>query len=148
MNTTKNYHLNEEEIIMAVVDTADLDLSQQQHISQCSRCRSQIQAMNDDLADMGRIAESTSPKVTRPFRAPSGQPERTGRFRFGRKLAAGLAVTIACVIVAGLFWQNQLSHRRQQFAREMLEAEQLMRQVNVLVENPLPETIMSIGATT
>ena len=146
MNATNSYHLSEEEIIIAIVDTADLDRFQQQHLAQCSQCRSQIEAMNNDLVHMGRIAESTSPKVTQLFRAPSAGKERTVWLPFGRKLAAGLAVAIACVIVGGLFWQNQLSNRRQQFAREMLEAELLMRQVNVLVENPLPETIMTIGA--
>ena len=146
MKATNSYHLSEEEIIIAVVDTADLDRSQQQHLAQCSQCRSQIKAMNDDLTNMGRIAESISPPVTKPFRAPSARKDRMGWLPLGRKLTAGLAVAIACVVVGGLFWQNQLSNRRQQFAREMLEAEQLMHQVNLLVENPLPETIMTIGA--
>lgn len=146
MKPSENYHLNEEEIIMAVVDAEDLGRLQQQHLSQCSRCRSQIEAMNDDLTNMVRIAEAASPVVTKPFRAPATDKRRAGWLPFGRKLSTGLAVVVACVIIGGLFWQNQVSNRRQQFAREMLEAEQLMQQVNLLVENPLPETIMTIGA--
>jgi hypothetical protein len=94
---------------------------------------------------MGHIAEATSPLPTKPFRVPETHRARTGWLPFGRKLTAGLAAAVACVIIGGLFWQNQVSNRRQQFAREMLEAEQLMQQVNLLVENPLPETIMTIG---
>ena len=145
MKTAENYHLNEEEIIIAVVDAADLDRSQRRHLAECGQCRSQIEAMNGDLNEMARIAEAASPAVQRPFRAKSTEKEGTGWLPFGRRLAVGLAVALACVVVGGV-WQHQLSNRRQQFAREMLEAEQLMHQVNLLVENPLPKTIMTIGA--
>jgi len=146
MKPPENIHLDEEEIIMAVVDADDLGRPQQQHLSQCSQCRSQIEAMNDDLTQLGQIAEAASPVVTKPFRAPSTRKEHAGWMPFGRKLATGLAIAVACVIIGGLFWQNQVSNRRQQFAREMAEAEQLMQQVDLLVDNPLPATIMTIGA--
>lgn len=146
MNTTANNHLSEEEIITAVVDTADLNRLQQQHLTGCSRCRSQIEALSGDLRIMAKIAEASSPAVKRPFRAPATERPGTGWVPFGRKWAAGVAVALACAVIGGLLWQSQLSNQRRQLAREMLEAEQLMRQVDRLVENPLPETVMSIGA--
>jgi predicted anti-sigma-YlaC factor YlaD len=146
MNTAGNDHLSEEEIVAAVVDTADLNRLRQRHLTECGQCRSHVEALTDDLAQMGRIAESASPAVKRPFRAPSKAPERNRRLPFGRKLAAGLAVAVACIVVGGIFWQNQSTRRQQHVAREMQEAEQLMRQVNLLVENPLPQTIMTISA--
>lgn len=146
MNTAENSHLNAEEIIRAVVDAADLEGSQRQHLAGCSRCRAQIEALTGDLDKMAQIAEASSPKVTRAFRAPAADAEPRAWLPFGRRLATALAVALACIIVGGLFLQNHLSNRSQRFAREMHEAEQLMRQVNQLVENPLPQTIMNIGA--
>lgn len=144
MNTTDHEHLNEKEIVIAVVDAADLDRPRQRHLAACGQCRSQIEAVTADLAQMSRIAESTSPAVTRPFRAPPQEQASHHRLPFGRRLAAGLAVAVACIIVGGIYWQNQLQQRH--FEKEMAEAEQLMRQVDLLVENPLPQTIMSISA--
>jgi hypothetical protein len=146
MNTLKNNHLSEEEIIIAVVDAADLDRPRRQHLAACGPCRSQIEAVTEDLTRMSRIAESTSPAVKRPFRAPIKAQEQDRRRPFGRRLTAGLAVAVACIAIGGIYWQYQSTQRQQQTAREMLEAEQLMRQVNLLVENPLPQTIMSISA--
>jgi predicted anti-sigma-YlaC factor YlaD len=144
MNSVENNHLSEKEILVAVVDAADLDRPRRQHLAACGHCRSQIEAVTGDLAQMSRIAESTSPAVKRPFRAPPQERARRHRLPFGRRLAAGLAVAVACIIVGGIYWQNQLQQR--QFVQEMAEAEQLMRQVDLLVENPLPQTIMSISA--
>lgn len=144
MITSENNHLSEEEIIIAVVDAADLNRLRRLHLAQCGQCRSQIEAVTDDLNRIGRIAESTSPAVKRPFRAPSTVRGHARRRPFGRRLAAGLTVAVACVVIGGLLWQNQLKQR--DFAREMAEAEQLMRQVDRLVENPLPKTIMTIAA--
>lgn len=146
MNTAKHQHLNEEEIIMAVVDSADLNRPQQQHLADCNHCRSQIEALSGDLSKMAQLAEATSPVVTKPFRAPAEDRGHTGWRPFGRKLATGLAVTVACIIIGGLYLQNHLDNRSLRFAQEMHEAEQLMRQIDRLVENPLPETIMTISA--
>ena len=146
MNTAEHQHLNEEEIITAVVDTADLDRPQQQHLADCNHCRSQIEALSGDLNKMAQIAEATTPAVTKPFRAPTADGRHTGWLPLGRKLATGLALTVACIIIGGLYLQNHLDNRSMRLAQEMHEAEQLMRQVDQLVENPLPETIMTISA--
>lgn len=146
MNTAGHQHLNEEEIIMAVVDTADLNRPQQKHLADCSRCRSQIEALSGDLSKMAQIAEATSPAITKPFRVPAADSGQTGWLPFGRRLATGLAVAVACIIIGGLYLQNHLDNRSLRFAKEMHEAEQLMRQVDRLVENPLPDTIMTISA--
>lgn len=146
MNTAKHQHLNEDEIIKAIVDTDDLNRPQQHHLADCSHCRSRIEALSGDLSKMAQIAQATSPAVTRPFRAPAADRGHSGWLPFGRRLATGLAVAVACIIIGGLFLQNHLGNRSLQIAQEMHDAEQLMRQVDRLVENPLPETIMTISA--
>ncbi len=146
MRTADNLHLNEDEIIMAVVDTTDLDQRQQRHLADCGHCRSQIEALSGDLKKMAQMAEATCPAVTKPFRAPVKDSGALDWLPSGRKLASGLAVAVACIIIGGLYLQSQLSNRSERFARELAEAEQLMLQVDRLVENPLPETIMTISA--
>ena len=146
MTTPAKKHLDDDQIIKAVVDRADLDRQLQQHLEGCRRCQSQIEALTLDLGKIAHIAAESSPVVKRPFRAPAANKSRVGWLPFGRRLTTGLAVAMACIIVGGLYWQHRADQRSQQIAREMHEAKQLMLQVNRLVENPLPEAIITIGA--
>ena len=147
MNTAKHQHLNEDEIIKAIVDTDDLNRPQQHHLADCSHCRSRIEALSGDLSKMAQTRTSDKPGG---HKTVSEHRQRirgtTGWLPFGRRLATGLAVAVACIIIGGLFLQNHLGNRSLRIAQEMHDAEQLMRQVDRLVENPLPETIMTISA--
>ena len=43
-------HLGENDILQAVIDDTDLSMLQQQHLQECSQCRSQKERLENELA--------------------------------------------------------------------------------------------------
>ena len=50
-------HLGENDILQAVIDDTDLSMLLQQHLLECSRCRSQKERLENELARLGQLAE-------------------------------------------------------------------------------------------
>lgn len=135
-------HLDENALIAGLVDPAELHEDQRRHLADCPRCRAQIEALSGDLEKMARVAEILSPKPAGPIRAPWESPRRAARTPFARRFAIGLALATVCLLLGGLYWQDLMDRRH---ARGMIEARQLMREINALVENPLPPAVMALS---
>lgn len=135
-------HLDENALIAGLVDPAELHEDQRRHLADCSRCRAQIEALSGDLEKMARIAERLSPRPAGPLRAPWESSRPPARPSFARRFAIGLALATVCLLLGGLYWQDLMDRRH---ARGMIEARQLMREINALVENPLPPAVMALS---
>ena len=51
------FHLNEDDILQAVIDDDDLSALQQQHLGQCAQCRQRKAQLEQELARLGQLAE-------------------------------------------------------------------------------------------
>jgi predicted anti-sigma-YlaC factor YlaD len=140
-------HLEENDILQAVIDNTDLSVLQQQHLVECSQCRSSKQRLEQELARMGQLAERYAPKPQRRITVAEQKvrsPLLNWRFAFS---AAAVAAVI--LVVWGTFLiRNQQQGSIGNLTQNMVEAERLMTQINVLVENALPQVYLDIVGET
>jgi len=55
-------HLEEDDILQAVIDDKDLSALQQQHLGECAQCRQRKAQLEQELARLGQLAERYAPK--------------------------------------------------------------------------------------
>lgn len=140
------FHLNEDDILQAVIAEADLSELQQQHLSECSRCRTNKERLENELANLGRLAERYSPE---PLRRVTLEDNKIRSSFLFRGFAAGLAAAAVIIVVWAIFLiRGQQPGNVGNLAQNMVEAEKLMTEVNVLVQNALPPVYLDIVGET
>lgn len=140
-------HLGENDILQAVIDDNDLSMLQQQHLQECSQCRSQKERLENELARLGQLAEHYAPEPQRRISVA----EAKVRAPFLNRGFAFSAAAVAAVII--VVWATFLIRSQQQgsignLAQNMVEAERLMMEIDVLVENALPQVYLDIVGET
>ena len=74
MNSDSTIHLDENELIQAVVDASDLPESVQAHLAACIQCLNVKKSFEQELTNLGKMAEQFTPKPQRriilPVKAP------------------------------------------------------------------------------
>jgi predicted anti-sigma-YlaC factor YlaD len=148
MNTNTDKHLDEDQLIRAVVDATDLPAAVQTHLADCDQCRAGKENFEKQLVDLGQMAEHLAPKPQRRIVLPSPKSERTFSSFFEWRSLAVAAATVAAVLI--VVWGTNLvrditEHRSASRTAEMVEAKQLMTEVNMLVDNVLPTIYLEIA---
>jgi predicted anti-sigma-YlaC factor YlaD len=141
------FHLNEDDILQAVIEEADLSELQQQHLAECSQCRLNKERLENELAHLGQLAERYAPEPRR--RVTLAENKIQSPFLF-RQFAFGAAAVAAVIIVvwAAILIRGQQPGNVGNLAQNMVEAERLMTEINVLVENALPQVYLDIVGET
>ena len=149
MNLAKEQHLDEQQLIQAVVDENDLPQSMQVHLVSCHQCRSSKVSFEQELVHLGQLAERYSPPPQRKITIPVHEA-RNSRWSFlNWRNAIGAAATVAAVLL--VFWGTTSLRNLSEFGTagapsELMEAKRLMTEVNMLVENALPPLYLEITA--
>jgi hypothetical protein len=141
-------HLEENDILQAMIDVTDLSAPLQEHLAACSRCRLQKERLEHELTRMRQLAEHFTPRPQKPVTVAEQKfqwPILNWRFAFG---AAAAVATVLIVVWATVFIRSQQQGSIGNLAQDMVEAERLMTQINVLVENPLPQVYLDIVGET
>jgi len=140
-------HLEEDDILQAVVDDTELSVLQQQHLVACSQCRTRKERLEHELARLGQLAERYAPK---PQKRVIVAEQKVRSPLLNWRIAFSAAAVAAVILVV---WGTSLIRNQQQgsignLAQDMVEAERLMTQVNILVENALPQVYLDIVGET
>ena len=149
MNLAKEQHLDEQQLIQAVVDENDLPRSMQAHLVSCHQCRSSKVSFEQELVRLGQLAERYSPPPQRKITVPVHEA-RSPRWSFlNWRNAIAAAATVAAVLF--VFWGTTSLRNPTEFGiagtpSELMEAKRLMTEVNMLVENALPPLYLEITA--
>jgi hypothetical protein len=140
-------HLGEKDILQAVIDNTDLSQSVQQHLKECAHCRRQKERIEQELARLGQLAKRYAPG---PRRRVTVDTARVRTPFLNRKFAFGAAAVAATVIVvwATVLIQTQRPGSVANSTQHMVEAERLMTEIDVLVENALPPVYLEIVGET
>lgn len=136
-------HLGENDILQAVIDDTDLSMLLQQHLLQCSRCRSQKERLENELARLGQLAEHYAPEPQRRVTVAE-QKVRTPFFNRGFAFSAAAVAAVIIVVWATFLIRSQQQGSVGNLAQNMVEAERLMMEIDVLVENALPQVYLDI----
>ena len=140
-------HLAENDILQAVIDDTDLSDLHRKHLVQCSHCRSLKEQLEQELARLGQLAKRHAPAPHRRITVIE-RKDRSPFFSWGFAFSAA-AVAAAILVMLGTFLIRSQQHANVgNLAQNMIEAESLMTQVNVLVENALPPVYLDIVGET
>jgi hypothetical protein len=140
-------HLGEDHILQAVIDDSDLSTLQQQHLAECPQCQSHRERFENELTHLGQLAERYAPETLKRIDVAddkAGAPLSIRGFVFS---AAAVAAVII-VVWATFLIRSQQQGRVRNLAQDMVEAERLMTEINVLVENALPQVYLDIVGET
>jgi predicted anti-sigma-YlaC factor YlaD len=148
VNLGKEQHLDEQQLIQAVVDENDLPRSMQSHLVSCHQCRSGKESFEQELVLLGQLAERYSPPPQRRITIPVHEA-RSPRTFWNWRNAIGAAATVAAVLL--VFWGTTSIRNLTEFGTagtpaDLMEAKRLMTEVNMLVENALPPLYLEITA--
>ncbi len=136
-------HLEENDILQAVIDDNDLSQPLRQHLNKCSHCRLQKARFEQELTRLGQLAKHYAPQSRQRVAIMDARvkpPFLNWKFVLG---AAAVAATVM-VVWATVLIQRQPPGSVGNLAQNMVEAERLMTEINVLVENALPPVYLEI----
>jgi hypothetical protein len=136
-------HLAENEILQAVIDDSDLSDRQRVHLAQCVHCRSSKEQLEQELARLGQLAKRYCPAPRRRVTVVE-RKDRSHFFSRGIVFSAAAVAAVILVIWGTFLIRNQPQGYIGNSAQNMVEAERLMTEVNVLAENALPPVYLAI----
>ena len=147
MNSDKDFHLDEDQILRAVVDETDLPRSVREHLSTCSLCRANKERLEQDLNRLGRMAERFTPLPGERVSLPEPKPRGSVDWSWNRRVAFGAAAMTALLIIF-VWWSPLLRTTHETgtgtLIQEFWESDRLMTDVGMLVENALPLVFLDI----
>ncbi len=149
MKTDNRIHLNDEEILSAVIDESDLDPGKRAHLSACRACQERKDAVEAPFVRMGGLASRYTP---RPAGSPSIVQRQPGRniFGMGFRLRPMLAAAIGILLmVTWIGWQSG-DRRRGAGSLDSAQLQKiddaaLMAEVEALIDGALPEAYRYIA---
>ena len=149
MNLNNENHLDEQQLIQAVVDENDLPQPMQAHLVSCHQCRASKESFEQELASLGRMAERYAPKPRKRIALPPHETKSTFWTFLSWRNAIGAAAAVAGVLI--IFWgtttvRNLTGYGTESVPSELMEAKRLMTEVNMLVDNALPPLYLEITA--
>jgi len=147
MISDNNQHLDEDQLIQALVDKTDLRQDLRKHLSQCGHCSERKRHMEEDLLQLGRMAERLSPSPRRKVQLPAKQPYRTIQWSWRWRTALGVAaaaVFMLFVINLPPLFKPEPVVKIAPITQEKIEDEALMTEVSRLSENALPQEYMDM----
>ncbi len=150
MSSKKNFHLEEDQLSLAVIDEADLSPSQREHLSGCHQCRERKEKIEAGLSQLGQMAEHFAPSPKKRFSLPIEKQQRSFLWSWQWRTGLGVAVAAIFIAVVGVppLYEDKQEPGDILFTQEMLEAEEFMLEVSTLAENALPQEYIYITGET
>ena len=148
MNSENTHHLDDEQLIQAIVDAADLPESVRAHLAQCSRCLEDKNGFELEMTKLGQKAEQFAPQPRRRIILPVPKTRNPFRNLLNWRNLAAAAATVTAVFI--LVWGTNIVRNfsepgTENLTAEMVEAEKLMTEVNTLVDNALPPFYLELS---
>jgi hypothetical protein len=149
LNIPKEHHLDEQQLIQAVVDERDLSGSMQTHLAACRQCRSGKESFEKELAHLGQTAERYAPMPRKRISLPVHEAVSAPRTFLNMRNAIGAVAAAAAVFL--VFWGTTIVRNPSGFGTadtpsELMEAKRLISDVNMLVDNALPPLYLELSA--
>lgn len=147
MKAQNHVHLQEEQILWAIIDEKELAGDCQQHLLECPACRRKAEHFRDELQELGQKARQAVPPFSRPVRLPAGKPAAVIRHSgwlpfFGTAAVAGLLVFFYFM---GMETMAPTQLTTLQSPESLREDESLMREISQILDVSLPEDLYAIG---
>lgn len=147
MSSDRSSHLEDDQLLLAVVDEADLPQPLREHLSTCLQCREIKEQIGNDLIRLGQMAKRLSPSPRKGVSFPVEKPLSSSWWSWEWKVVLGVAaaaVFVMLVMNGPAFFKTIPERSDIMRAQEMLEAEEFLQQISMLLENSLPQVYLDI----
>ncbi len=145
MTADKNFHVNDDQMLRAVVDESDLSSALQEHLLSCPHCRGKKSDMEKALFTLGQMAERFSPSPDKRIVLP---PKPLLAHKEAWHLRKTWSMAFACVtaLVLGtwFFLKDMPGEQTAMVTQNTADIEQLMEEIDALSENALPQEYMAM----
>jgi hypothetical protein len=141
-------HLDEEQIIEAVVDEKGLDGALRRHLLQCPSCRARKEDLQGRLARFGQISREGIPA---DFRKPRLSRHRAGVSKWTWELRPALGMSIAFASLLALLItpltlnRDTTIYTLDRVFQEMRQDGEFLSEIEKLEDNPLPHIYVEIS---
>ena len=146
MNRQKNNHLDDDQLLWAVVDEAELSASLGEHLSSCPECFARKERLEQKLTRLGQKAETFTPSPGKKVSLTIDVARSPHWWSWGWLTA--LVVSLAAMLI--VLWSSNLfipspDRVATRLNQEMLEDERFMAEISLLEENALPSLFGDIS---
>lgn len=146
MKINNDAHLTEDRIIRSVVDKSELLSSEKEHLLNCSGCSSVFEGFENDLKQLGKIAELSVPAPKRRFIAHAKKTERNFPRFFGLRTSLAAAITVLFFVITlhSDSMKSLLNTETRTYVDELYSDDLFITEINSLIENALPHRYTNI----
>jgi len=149
MTFNKENHLSENQLILAIVDKAELPDSLREHLSLCPRCCTGIKKIRKDLDNLGQAARQLAPASHKKISLPVEKPSKIYRWLHDWRISFGATAT---VVVALVIWFSVLSvpgtisdeDTLDIMAHTTWDDVAFITEINLLTQNAMPQVYLDI----
>ena len=138
------FHLNEDEIISAVVDETELSAGLRRHLDDCPPCLERKQRLEGELNRLGCLTQNFAPEPRRRIRVEKPKPRSIW---LPRPIFA-TALVLVLILIAGIWRMGPFNVPGDEniagLIREAPTDRQLTTEISELVENTLPDYYLDI----
>jgi hypothetical protein len=147
LTTPSNKHLDEMQILKAIVDLSDLSNDQQAHLAACSKCLAERARLDRMLLQVGEMAKASVPNVARRPVLPDRTSNFLQKWFFNVRPLVRITVPALLVLIiatAALVLKPDQDTHIAFVEEQMLDPEQLLADIDSLIENPLPQELQTM----
>jgi len=138
MNAHKELHLDENQLLVAVVDESDLPTQLRSHLFTCPLCRSNREQFEKILEKLGQMVERFTPPGKRKRALPANIPCSFRWFSWNLRSAFAVAVTVmflSAFVWSFSFFRNTSDGVIDIAAEETWKTDSFMAEVTTLAED-------------
>jgi anti-sigma factor RsiW len=146
MNQQPFAHLNYDQLLQALVDSADLGGEARTHLEACPGCQRQVTRLVQRYGRLGQMAQKMAPEPAHAFRLPHQQAAGT-RWRF--KPAMALGMVAAMIVLFTVWWPRYFGPTDgpvQVAVRNSETDDALMASIDALVDDALPTAYQEVAS--
>ena len=150
MTTKDIIHLNEAQMLQAMVDEADLPSTVREHLAGCELCGGEKKRFEGRIARMALMAKQATPTPQRKPSLDRVEPRIVRRLPTGWRygLPAGIALAATVIIALGTLFTNSTQESTAYLTdRETMEDERFMAEVARLEEDSFPALYLEISGS-
>jgi hypothetical protein len=144
-------HLDETQIIEAVIDADSLEPGPRRHLFECPDCRAQKQALEGKLAFLGQISrEQTTVDFTKPEiirHRPAGIFNRVWEISPVLRMGAVLA-SLIILLFTPLTLRKDVIYTLDKVYQEMRQDDEFIKEIEQLEDDPFPRSYKEASAPT
>jgi hypothetical protein len=140
-------HLDEAQILGALIGEDTLAPEVLQHLSFCDSCLNEKKRLQRNLRRMGHLARSLSPSPAELFSLEEARASRRPAWNWWQGAAAGLVFACLIAVFIGSFMPRSPrdNNKAVMFSQEMLADDEFIKDIDTLERDPLPPLYADIA---